>query len=251
MRRFVRIAGLVMAGAGVLTLAWALVVWRWEDPFTALYTTWQQHRLEGQLNREFEEFAAKPNAPERAVLDTSKAVHTLELVAGRFRHRASVAEAIGRIVIPRLGLNMIFVNGTDEGSLRRGPGRDLRSYMPGQNRLVYVAGHRTTYLAPFSHIDELQPGDPITLEMPYGTFRYRAVRHRIVPANDLAVLRSPRHELLELQACNPRFFATQRYIVYARLMTVYLRNGVSLSAPALNAARERDRARPRSRSLAG
>ena len=38
-----------MAGAGVLTLVWALVVWRWEDPFTALYTTWQQHRLEGQL----------------------------------------------------------------------------------------------------------------------------------------------------------------------------------------------------------
>ena len=70
MRRLVRIAGLVMAGAGVLTLVWALVVWRWEDPFTALYTTWQQHRLEGQLNREFEEFAAKSNAPERAVLDS-------------------------------------------------------------------------------------------------------------------------------------------------------------------------------------
>src|SRR4051812_38891198 len=146
-RRVARIMGTLMLLGGIAVLVWALVVWRWEDPFTALYTTWQQHRLEGQLNREFEEFAAKPNAPERAVLDTSKAVHTLELVAGRFRHRASVAEAIGRIVIPRLGLNMILVNGTDEGSLRRGPGRDLRSYMPGQNRLVYVAGHRTTYLA--------------------------------------------------------------------------------------------------------
>ena len=102
---------------------------------------------------------------------------------------------------------MIVVNGTDEGSLRRGPGRDLRTYMPGQNRLVYIAGHRTTYLAPFSHIEDIQSGDPITLKMPYATFNYRAVRHVIVRADDLAVLRSPRHELLALQACHPRFFA--------------------------------------------
>jgi sortase A len=92
------------------------------------------------------------------------------------------------------------------------------------------------YLAPFSHIDAIRPGDPVTLEMPYATFRYRAVRHVIVPATDLAVLRSPRHELLALQACNPRFFATQRYIVYARLVAVDLRGGTSLSAEALAAA---------------
>ena len=64
-----------------------------------------------------------------------------------------MGQAIGRIIIPRLGLNMVLVNGTDEASLERGPGRDLRSYMPGQNRLVYIAGHRTTFLAPFSHIN--------------------------------------------------------------------------------------------------
>ena len=53
---------------------------------------------------------------------------------------------------------MVLVDGTDESSLKKGPGRDLRSYMPGQNRLVYIAGHRTTYLAPFSHIDAIRPG---------------------------------------------------------------------------------------------
>jgi sortase A len=131
---------------------------------------------------------------------------------------------------------MILVNGTDEESLTRGPGRDLRTYMPGQDRLVYIAGHRTTFLAPFSHIDQIRAGDPITLEMPYGTFLYRAVRHLIVPASDVAVLRSPRHELLALQACNPRFFATQRYIVYARLVAVRIRDGASLSAQTLAAA---------------
>jgi sortase A len=234
MRRLARAAGLVLAVAGALTLIWAVVVWRWQDPFTGVYTTWQQHRLEGQLNREFERYAGP--RPALAVRSTGAEAHRLGLAAARLRRTADVGQPIGRIVIPRLGLNMILVNGTDEGSLRRGPGRDLRTYMPGQNRLVYIAGHRTTYLAPFSHIEQIRPGDPITLEMPYATFRYRAVRHVIVPADDLAVLRSPRHELLALQACHPRFFATHRYIVYARLRSVKLRDGASLPVQALAAA---------------
>jgi sortase A len=97
--------------------------------------------------------------------------------------------------------------------------------MPGQNRLVYIAGHRTTYLAPFSHIDLMRKNDKITLQVPYGTFVYRVNGDRIVPANDLAVLRSPRHELLILQACHPRFFATHRFLVYARLVHVDPRGG--------------------------
>jgi sortase A len=92
--------------------------------------------------------------------------------------------------------------------------------MPGENRLVYIAGHRTTYLAPFSHIDRLRTGDRVMLEVPYGIFVYAVTQHRIVKATDLSVLRSPRHERLELQACHPRFFATHRYIAYARLIRV-------------------------------
>jgi sortase A len=119
----------------------------------------------------------------------------------------------------------VLGDGTDHESLTKGPGRDLRSFMPGQNRLVYIAGHRTTYLAPFSHIDDIRAGDYVRLEMPYGTFVYRATGHRIVTASDMSVLRSPRHEQLELQACHPRFFATHRYIVYARLVHVEPRGG--------------------------
>ena len=70
---------------------------------------------------------------------------------------------------------MVLVDGTDESSLKKGPGRDRRSYMPGQNRLVYIAGHRTTYLAPFSHINDIRPGDYIVpghgLLPPAGTAR--------------------------------------------------------------------------------
>jgi len=108
--------------------------------------------------------------------------------------------------------------------------------MPGHDRLVYIAGHRTTYLAPFSHIDAIRSGDEIRLEMPYATFVYRAVRHRVVAATDLSVLRSPRHELLELQACHPRFFATHRYIVYARLVSADPRGGVRYSLDAAGEA---------------
>ena len=62
--------------------------------------------------------------------------------------------------------------------------------MPGEGQLVYIAGHRTTYLAPFAHIERLRSGNSVTLEMPYGTFVYSVFKHRIVGANDLAVLRS-------------------------------------------------------------
>lgn len=235
MRRLARVGGLFLAATGVLALIWVVVVWQWQDPFTGLYTMWQQHRLETQLNHEFRRYELRPSP--RVSLSRAGEVREVERAAARLRRDASTGEAIGRIVVPRLGLDMILVNGTDDASLRRGPGRDLRTYMPGQNRLVYIAGHRTTYLAPFSHIDQIRRGDPITLEMPYATFRYRAVRHTIVPATDLAVLRSPRHELLALQACNPRFFATQRYLVYARLLTVAVRGGAPLPAHAFVSGR--------------
>ena len=83
-----------------------------------------------------------------------------------------------------------------------------------------MAGHRTTFGAPFSHIDELQPGDRITLELPYASFEYRVTGHRIVDQHDLSVLRSAHREELALQACHPRFFASERYIVYARPVKV-------------------------------
>jgi sortase A len=214
MRRAVRILGTTLIAAGVLGLIWVVVVWRWQDPFTALYTHWQQQKLSHQLDHELAVF--KPDHPRRGTpvrVDVSAE-------AARFRRQTFPGEAIGRIVIGRLGLNMVLVDGTDEESLKKGPGRDLRTYMPGQNRLVYIAGHRTTYLAPFSHIDDIRDGDYIRLEMPYATFVYRATRHTIVPADDMAVLRSPRHEVLILQACHPRFFATHRYLVYASLVSV-------------------------------
>jgi sortase A len=141
-------------------------------------------------------------------------------------------DPIGRLQIGRLGLSIYVVQGTDDGDLKRGPGHYVQSGLPGQGRLIYIAGHRTTYLAPFAHIDDIQSGDYVTLTVPYGTFTYRAVRHYIVPANDLAVLRNTGKEILRLQACHPRFFATHRYIVDATLVSFKPPDGPLVRAPA-------------------
>jgi sortase A len=225
MRRWIRLLGTVLVVLGLLTLVWAGVVWRWQDPFTALYTMWRQHQLTSQYEKRVQAF----NAPTPG---TSVAAERRNIAreARRYRLESTRGEAIGRIRAPRMGVNMILVNGTDHETLKKGPGRDLRTFMPGENRLVYIAGHRTTYLAPFSHIDRLRPGDLITIEVPYATFIYSVTHHRIVKATDLSVLRSPRHELLELQACHPRFFATHRYIAYARLLRVEPRGAAPYDA---------------------
>ena len=222
-RRVVRHLGTGLIVVGVLFLAWTLVVWRWNDPFTGLYTRWQQHKLAHQYTSLVSHYHAHAAPPPHATL--AQRERTVALDATRFRAHATQGEAIGRIVVPRLGLHMVLVNGTDHDSLTRGPGRDLRTYMPGQGELVYIAGHRTTYLAPFAHIDEMRPGDTITLQMPYGTFRYVVTGHQIVDAHALWVLRTHHREVVALQACHPRFFATHRYIVWAKPVLVQPRNG--------------------------
>jgi sortase A len=215
MRRGIRLLGTLLAVAGALTLLWALLVWQWQDPFTGLYTKWKQRQLASQYVKRTQSFAPAISGDTKATERESIARE-----AKRYRKSSRRGEAIGRLRVPRMGLNMLLVNGTDHDTLKKGPGRDQRTFMPGENRLVYIAGHRTTYLAPFSHIDRLRSGDRITIQVPYGTFIYAVTRHRIVKSTDLSVLRSPRHEVVELQACHPRFFASHRYIAYARLLRV-------------------------------
>jgi sortase A len=224
MRRALGWLGTLMIVAGALTLAWAVLVWRWQDPFTAAYTHWQQNKLASQFERKISEFT--PDTQGKSLAATRIAIaHE----ASRYRKSLRPGEAIGRITIGAIGLKIILVQGTDHESLKKGPGHYIGSRLPGQGELVYVAGHRTTYLAPFSHLDALKAGDFVTVDLPYATFKYVVTRHRVVAANDVAVLRSPGHEVLILQACHPRFFATHRYLVYAKPVAVTPRGGSSLA----------------------
>ena len=230
MRRLSRIAGTLLVVAGVGMLAWVLVVWLWQDPFTALYTHWKQHQLSQAYERRFS--AYEPAQLRQNEVSVSARTKVIAREARLYRIHSGRGQAIGRIRVPRLDLNMILVNGTDHNSLTKGPGRDRRTYMPGEGQLIYIAGHRTTYLAPFAHIERLQSGDAVTLNVPYATFRYRVFKHRIVDAHEMSVLRSHGVEVVELQACHPRFFASQRYIAYARLVRVEPRGGAAFEPPA-------------------
>jgi sortase A len=203
-----------MIVAGLCTLAWAFAVWRWEDPFTSLYTSYQQRGLSSGLE---ERFASHTPAVEPA---ESVDAAALAAEARRYRAQTDNGDGIGRLEVPKLGVKMVMVYGTDHDSLKRGPGLDPRTFFPGQNRLVYVAGHRTTYAAPFAKIESLRSGDVIRVEMPYGTFTYKVTGSRIVAATDLSVLKSKRYEQIALQACHPRFFASHRWITYGRLTNV-------------------------------
>jgi sortase A len=143
----------------------------------------------------------------------------LSQLAQRLVHESKPGDALGRIEAPDMsGLNMVFVQGTDESSLQLGPGHYPETAMPGQGKTIAIAGHRTTYLAPFRHIDSMKAGDPITLKMPYGTFVYRVQRTAIVDPTDVGIIHDTGYERLVLSACNPVYSAAQRFIVFARLV---------------------------------
>jgi sortase A len=215
-RRPIRVFGTVLLAAGVLMLVWVVVVWRWEDPFTAIQTYFSQKHLRSAYVERSETF--QRTLPVRPPRDPAVAWHEATIAARRYSATLKQGGPVGRLRIGRLGLDIYVVQGTDHESLKKGPGHYIDSSLPGQGRLIYIAGHRTTYLAPFARINDIRNGDYMTLEVPYGTFEYRAVRHYVVPSDDLAVLRNTGHEILRLQACHPRFFATHRYIVDAALV---------------------------------
>jgi sortase A len=233
-RRLLRLLGTTLVFVGSCFVIWVLVVWLWQDPFTDLYTTYQQHRLASRYEKQFKAYrlprlrAAPPVkvAPKSpAASPVALEERRLALAARLYRRNLSEGAPLGRIKVPRLGLNAVLVAGTDHDSLTKGPGWERSTFLPGEGQLMYIAGHRTTYAAPFAHIDSLRPGDLVTIEVPYGTFTYEVRSHVIVPADDLAALRSHGHEVVALQACHPRFFATHRYIAYAVPVRVVPRAG--------------------------
>lgn len=232
MKRTLRILGTLMIVAGLALLGWAVTVWQWQDPFTAILHSRDQRALTQTFERELQRqrpvqipTSAEPSGP-----SASQVRKAVARSARAWRQRSKQGDAIARMRIPRLGLAEIVVNGTDTNSLKRGPGRYLGTAMPGEGQLVYIAGHRTTYGAPFANIDDLRRGDRVFLELPYGTIEYAITGHRIVDDEELSVLESKGFEQLALQACHPRFFATQRYIAYAKPVGVTVR-GASEQTP--------------------
>jgi sortase A len=149
-----------------------------------------------------------------------KPVDRIAFLARREQRELRSGDAIGHIQIPRIGVSYDIVQGDDDLSLQKGPGHYPDTALPGLGRTVGIAGHRTTYLAPFRHIDALRPGDPIIVQMPYARFTYVVQFQRIVVPTALWVTRDVGYERLVLSACNPLYSAAQRIIIFARLRSV-------------------------------
>lgn len=128
-------------------------------------------------------------------------------------------DVVGRISIPSIGLRGFYiVQGTSVADLKRGAGHYASSPLPGQKGNAAIAGHRTTYGAPFYNIDKVARGDDITVQTRQGTFKYKVIGRQIVAPTQVSVLNDMGDNRLTLTACHPRFSARQRIIISAVLV---------------------------------
>ena len=225
MRRAVRGLSTVLIVVGVLLLADVAATLVWQEPISGVYARAQQKRLADRL-------AAIERVPvtpvERKVLERLPAgAPRLGFAARSLDRRAEEGGPVGRIKVGKIGLDEVVVQGTGTGDLRRGPGHYPDTPLPGARGTVAVAGHRTTYGAPFRRLDQLGRGDRIEMLMPYGRFTYTVERTRIVPPTATWVTNRAAHDRLVLTACHPLYSAAQRIVVFARLSTARARGATA------------------------
>lgn len=206
----VRFCGSVLMVSGILLLADAGLTLAWQEPVSALLASRSQAVLDGEIDREFRDF-------KRTEARASSDPAAIRAAADRYARRLRTGRGIGRISLPTLGRRYAIVHGTDTKSLRKGPGHYPDTPLPGQGGTIGIAGHRTTYMAPFRTIDKLRPGDRFVVTMPYGRFTYRVRRTRIVRPDAVSVKRAVGYEQVILSACHPLYSAKKRIVVFARL----------------------------------
>jgi sortase A len=227
MRRGLRAFSTVLIVAGTLLLVDAGLTIAWQEPVSAIYARITQDRLGGEL--ESLESAGPTALEMRALTKLAGQNRRLSFLSRSLRRRLDEGDAAGRIRIPEIGANFVVVDGTTPGALRKGPGFFPEAPLPGARGTVAVAGHRTTYMAPFRNVDDVERGDEVVVEMPYGRFTYEVEKTRIVDPDALWVINRVSYDRLVLSACHPLYSAAQRIIVFARLVRTEPR-GDSLDA---------------------
>jgi sortase A len=190
-RAVLRFVASVMMVSGTLLIADAGVTLLWQEPVSAVVANQQQGKLK----------AAFFDPPRRVI-----------------RRQPLKGDAIARVDISAIGVSEYVVEGTDTDSLRKGPGHYPETPLPGEPGTTAIAGHRTTYGAPFRHIDELKPRERIIIDMPDGRFVYRVQQTKVVDDQDLSVLDEVGYQRLVLSACHPLYSAAERIIVFARFV---------------------------------
>jgi sortase A len=215
--RPLHIASIALLTAGVVLLADIGVTLVHQEPISSIYASIKQGQAADELSDVETEYPSQ--ADRRAIARIEGRRRQIAALARRFARRVDTGEAIGRIRAPAMdGLDKVIVQGTDATSLEKGPGHYPETSFPGEGGTVGIAGHRTTYLAPFNAIDSMKPGDRIVLEMPYADFHYRVQKTAIVDPSDVGVVRDVGYERLVLSACHPLYSAAERFIVFARMV---------------------------------
>ena len=168
-------------------------------------------RSQKQLRREFARVVTTSTTTAPA---TAPQVTTTTVVAPP----TPEGEAVALIEIPKIGVNKAVVNGVGVPDLKKGPGHYPDTPLPGEAGNAAIAGHRTTYGAPFNRLDELKPGDQIFVSTHAGKYRYEVDTSVVVKPTDVTVLNPTSDNRLTLTTCNPKYSARQRLIVVSHLV---------------------------------
>jgi sortase A len=201
--------------AGLLVLLDAGVTLVWQEPVSALYAQLKQESLGGDL-RALDRAAPTPQT-QHLLARLHEERRRVTYLAHALQRQAKAGSAVGRIRIPAISASFVVVKGAGTSELENGPGIYSETNFPGVPGTTAIAGHRTTYLAPFRHIDQLHRGESILLEMPYARLVYKVIGLRVVLPTDVSVLDPVGYSRLILSACTPLFSASHRLIVFARL----------------------------------
>jgi sortase A len=224
-----RIVSVMLISAGLTILSDVGLTLAWQEPVSSLYGWLKQRQAAGEL-RDLE--ATYPSAADLAKLrGVPIGPERARILARRFRPHIRTGRAIGRLSSRRLGFGGVVVEGTDTASLQKGPGHYPETALPGEGDTVAIAGHRTTYLAPFHNINRLRRGDTVVLKMPYATFTYEVQFRRIVNPSEVGIVRKVGRERLVMTACHPLYSAAQRYAVFSKLRSIVLPPAARLAPP--------------------
>lgn len=232
-RRLLRVASYLSAAIAVLLVLEGVLVLTWKEPVTSFLQDRKQAGLERQLEQARDSFrladeagvsapGATPDAGSRtprAGDETPAAPTPIAPLVARVKQTVSPGDAVMKIDIPAIGVSQVVVEGTGTQQLRAGPGRYAQSALPGEGRTTGVAGHRTTWGAPFRRVNELERGDEIAVQTSYGDYSYSVEGVRIVDADDWSVIADTGSDRLVLTACHPLYSSSQRIVVTAGITT--------------------------------
>ena len=211
--KLLRVLPFLLLVIGLLLLVEGALTVLWKEPFSAFFAAQTQGGLDDKLEK-LEREAAAQAAQGRKQMAQYQRRQALNL-----NRSTAPGEPLGRLRIPEIDLSTVIVQSTSEASLTKGPAHYTETPLPGAKGkwTVGIAGHRTTYDAPFRHINKLKRGDKIVFTLPYGRFTYSVSKTRIVDDSYTKAFVPQGKNMIALTACHPLYSAAQRILVFGTL----------------------------------